>query len=135
QCDAIVRVTWHYPGWNSQGSPFVAELDNVGKYSSMFSTPCAHSIRQTEALGSFRTDESGVVPGKLGQGLRQLLQPTVVGKTAVEKSRVGLKSNFQRVRSFEFRVSSFRLRRTRCRVSGFRGGCRTAQPIGASCRL
>src|SRR5262245_31551904 len=70
QCDAFVRMPWHYPGRNSQSSPFVAELDDVGKYSSMFSTPGANSIRQTEALGSFWTDESGIVPGKLGQGLR-----------------------------------------------------------------
>src|SRR5262245_24633242 len=93
QCHALVRVAWHYPGWNSQGSSFVAELDDVGKDSSVFSASGAHSIRQTEALGSFWTDEGGIVPGKLSQGLRQLLQPTVVGKAAVEKSRVGLERN------------------------------------------
>src|SRR5262245_29890415 len=50
QCHALVRMAWHYPGWNSQGSSFVAELDDVGKNSSVFSASRAHSIRQTKAL-------------------------------------------------------------------------------------
>src|SRR5262249_15792208 len=120
QRDALVRVPWHDPGRNSQGSPFVAELDDVGKNSSVFSTSGADSIRQTEALGSFWTDESGIVPGKLGQGLRQFLQPTVVGKAAVEKSRVRLKSNFQEVPSLRLCVTGLGLDGFRGRVSGFR---------------
>src|SRR5262245_53610981 len=109
QRDALVRVAWHDPRRNSQGSPFVAKLDHVGKYSSVFSASRAHSIGQTEALGGFWTHESGIVPGKLGQGLRQFLQPTVVGKAAVEKSRVGLKSNLQEAASLRLGVSGFGL--------------------------
>src|SRR5262245_68995 len=45
QCDTLVRMAWYDPGRNTQSSPFVAELDHVGKYSSVFSTPGAHSIR------------------------------------------------------------------------------------------
>src|SRR4029453_10089120 len=47
QCDALVRVAWHDPGRNSQGSSFVAELDHVGKYSSVFSTPGPPPIKKT----------------------------------------------------------------------------------------
>src|SRR5215510_9828775 len=70
QCHALVCMAWHDPRRNSQGSSFVAKLDHVGKYSSVFSASRAHSIRQTEALGGFWTDKGGIVPGKLGQGLR-----------------------------------------------------------------
>src|SRR5262249_267430 len=122
QCHALVCMAWHDPRRNSQGSPFVAKLDHVGKYSSVFSASRAHSIGQTEALGGFWTHESGIVPGKLDQGLRQLLQPTVVGKAAVEKSRVRLKSNFQGVPSLRLCVTGFGLDVFRCQVSGFRGG-------------
>src|SRR5262249_39572303 len=45
QRDALVRVAWHDPGRNSQGSPFVAELDDVGKNSSVFSASGANSVR------------------------------------------------------------------------------------------
>src|SRR5262249_29190288 len=122
QCHALVCMAWHDPRRNSQGSPFVAKLDHVGKYSSVFSASRAHSIGQTEALGGFWTHESGIVPGKLDQGLRQLLQPTVVGKAAVEKSRVGLERNLQRASAPRPCVLSFGSRGFRCRVSGFRKG-------------
>src|SRR5262245_51826086 len=123
QCETLVGVAWNDPGRNSQSSPFVVQLDHVGKYSSVFSTPRTHSIRQTEALGSFWTDESGIVPRKLCQGLWQLLQPTVIGKAAVEKSRIGLKRNLQGVLRLRLGVSDFGLGGFRCRVSGFREGC------------
>src|SRR5262249_7593367 len=122
QRDALVRVAGQDPGRNSQGSPFVAELGDVGKNSSVFSASRAHSIRQTEALGGFWTDEGGIVPGKLGQRLRQLLQPTGVGKAAVEKSRGGLERNLQRAFGLRLCVLGFGSRGFRCRVSGFRKG-------------
>src|SRR5215470_6143382 len=135
QCHALVCMAWHDPGRNSQGSSFIAKLDHVGKYSSVFSTSGADPIGQTEALGSFRADEGGIVPGELRQGLRQLLQPTVVGKAAVEKRRVGPERNLQRASGLRLCVLGFGSRGFRCRVSGFRDGCQTAQPIGASCRF
>src|SRR6266498_604529 len=116
--DAFVGMPRNDPGWSLQGSPFVAQLDDVGKYSSMFSTPRADLIRQTQTLCSFWTYEHGIVPGQFRQRFRQLLQPTVVGKATVKKRRVGLKGNFQRVLPRGFRVS------------GFRNGCTgSAEPI------
>src|ERR1019366_1830417 len=38
---------------------------------------------QLEPLGHRRADHDGVVPGQLGQRLRQLLQPSVVREAAV----------------------------------------------------
>src|SRR6266511_2377049 len=111
------------PSRSSQASPFVAKLDDVGKYSSMFSTPRADLIRQTQTLCSFWTYEHGIVPGQLRQRFRQLLQPTVVGKTAVKKRRVGLKRNFQGVLRRALRARGFR-------GSIFRnGGTGTSEPI------
>src|SRR5438093_379565 len=121
QRDTLVGMARNDPGRSSQGSPFVAQLDEVGKYPSMFSAPGADLVRQSQPLGSFRTDESSIIPGKLSQRFRQLLQPTVVGEAAVEKRRVGLKRNLEGVPRFCLGVSSFRWRAPRCRFSGFRG--------------
>src|SRR6266511_499786 len=121
--DTLVGMPRNDPGWSLQGSPFVAQLDDVGKYSSMFSTPRADLIRQTQTLCSFWTYEHGIVPGQLGQRFRQLLQPTVVGKATVKKRRVGLKRNFQGVLSRALRARRFR-------GSIFRNGCSgTSEPI------
>ena len=90
QGDALVGMARNDPGRSSQASPFVAQLDEIGKYSAVLAAPGADLIGQTQPLGSFWTDESSVVPGKLGQRLRQLLQPTVVGEATVEKRRIGL---------------------------------------------
>src|SRR5262245_26648761 len=103
------------PDGRTQGSALVPKLDEVGEYFAVFPAPRANLIRQAEALGSSWTDERGVVPGELGQRLWQLLQPTVVGKAAVEDRRVGLKTNFQRVSCLRLWVSSFGSGGSRCR--------------------
>src|SRR5437773_2486664 len=109
------------PDRSSQGAPFVANLDEIDKYPSMFPASGTDLVRQPQPLGSLGTDERGIIPGKLGQRLRQLLQPTVVGEAAVKDCRVGLKRNLEGAPRFCLGVSSFRWRAPRCRFSGFRG--------------
>ena len=69
QGDAVVGMARNDPGRSSQAPPFVAELDEIGKYSSVLAASGADLIGQTQPLGSLGTDESSVVPGQLGQRL------------------------------------------------------------------
>ncbi len=51
---------------------------------------------ELQPLGGRRSDQRGVLPGQLGQGLRQLLQPSVVGELAVEDRGIGAEERDQR---------------------------------------
>ena len=125
QGNALVGMARNDPSRSAQASPFVAELDEIGEYPAVLAAAGADLIGQTQPLGSFWTDESSVVPGKLGQRLRQLLQPTVIGEAAVEKRRIGLKRNLQGVSRQVCALAGFRFRVSARLVSGF--GCRVSE--------
>ena len=73
-----------------------------------------------ELLGGLRRDERGVFPGQLGQRLRELLQPAVVGVRPVPDRRIGTEQ--QGEAGFGFRspacdvVAELDVLRRKCRV-------------------
>ena len=53
-----------------------------------------------QAVRGGRTEERGVVPGELGDGLGQFLQPAVIGEAAIVNRGVGAEDDFQLAAQF-----------------------------------
>src|SRR4029453_7117407 len=52
-------------------------------------------VSEPETLGERRAEQGGVIPGELGHGLGQLLQPAVIGEAPIPQRRVRLKEEFE----------------------------------------
>src|SRR5262252_190251 len=81
--DGIPGVTGLNPYWNMKGSFVAPEFDYI-------------SVGATDLLRLLRTDQSGVVPCQFGEWLRQFLQPSVVGITAIKYARIRPEYELQR---------------------------------------
>src|SRR4029453_11577420 len=66
----------------------VAELDDVADDLAVLAAGPRRLVLGLELLSGGGTDDDRVVPRELGDRLRQLLQPAVVGEAAVEHARV-----------------------------------------------
>ena len=84
--DRSVGLARHDPGRKLHGSAAITQLDDV-------------FVLDTEPAAPGRADERGVVPGELGQGLGQFLQPAVVGPAAVPDRRVGTEEDLEALRT------------------------------------
>src|SRR5919198_991685 len=73
----------------------VADFQDVADDLSMLAAGERGSLASVELLRGRGTDDDRVVPGQLGDRLRQLLQPAVVREADVEDRRIVSKRNFQ----------------------------------------
>ena len=76
----------HDPGRKLHGFAAITQLDDV-------------FVLDTEPLCQGRAEERGIVPGQLGQGLGQFLEPAVIGPAAVTDRRVGAEEDLETLRT------------------------------------
>ena len=81
----VGRVPGRNPHRDAQRVVALPQLDDV-------------AADERQARGGRRPDQRGVVPGELGERLRQLLQPGVVGEAAVVDARIGPEDDFEPLR-------------------------------------
>ena len=96
--DAVVGVAGDREQRAADRAAAIAQLDDVADDLSVLAALQRRRARRLERRGRRRADERGVVPGQLGERLRQLLQPAVVGEAAVEDGRVGAEDDLERRR-------------------------------------
>ena len=86
--DAIVRVAGHREDGTPNRSSAIPQLDDVADDLTVLATLPGRLAAGPQPVGRRRADNHGVVPGQPGDGLGKLLQPAVVGESAVENRRV-----------------------------------------------
>src|SRR6266403_1259093 len=52
-------------------------------------------VPEPKPLGGGRTEQGSVVPGELGEGFREFLQPAIIGKAAIPDCRVRTENQLQ----------------------------------------
>ena len=60
----------------------------------MLATSRCDVVRYLQLRRSLRADEGGIVPSELGDGLRQFLEPAVIGEATVVNARIGAEDEF-----------------------------------------
>ena len=113
--DRLFGMARNDPDWNLDRATLVREGDEV-------------AILQVMRRRQFRRQPGGVVPGQPGDRLRTLLQPAVVGETAVEDRRVRAQQQSKALTLAEF-SSSLRDLRSRNRLRTRRAGGRLHHAI------
>src|SRR3954468_14109217 len=93
--DAVGRMTDNREQRAANRAAVVFELDDVADDLSVLAALKRWRFRALQPLRSCRAHEDRVVPGEPGNRLRQLLQPPVVGKTAVENTRIETETDLE----------------------------------------
>ena len=81
-----VGLTGHDPRRKLDSASLITELDDV-------------FILDSQPPRKARSEERGVAPGELGQGLGKFLQPAVVGPPAIADGRVGPEKDLEAFRT------------------------------------
>src|SRR5262249_34194474 len=78
----IIRMARHDPDRSTHRPPLIAQFHHL-------------LVSESKPGGGGRTDQSSVVPGELGEGFWEFLQPTIISKATVPDRRVRPKDQFQ----------------------------------------
>src|ERR1043166_1812213 len=93
---AVVRMTGDGEDWPADGASLYAQLDDVGHDLTVLAARTRRLSDGFQLVGGRWTDDDRVVPRQPRDRLRQLLQPAVVRKPAVQHRWIVLERHLER---------------------------------------